>query len=391
MTKRSKYFSKNKARLIRSGPDFFKEMVWLIEGAQQEIHLQTYILEEDATGHRIVDALITAAQRGVKVFLLPDAYGSGQLKSETVSSLRNAGVEIRFFGPLFSKGRIHFGRRLHHKIIIADRSKAMVAGINISNNYSGNADKLPWLDFGVLVEGDVLPSLVKICQRTWAGFHIKKLSTKPNPFLNVTSTPDDSFTTMIQPIENDGLRGKYQCTFSYLKAIGYSRDSITIVGGYFLPGGRARRALKRAILRGVQVRVILPSKSDVGLMHRGMQYLYAWMLRHRIEVYEYLPSNVHGKVIIADKQLVSIGSYDLNNLSTYSNIELNLEIMNQPFAENLSHQLDYVATNQCHKITITELEKRYSVIERLKQWYSYRVVKIMFVLATWLTNKNDEP
>jgi cardiolipin synthase len=264
-----------------------------------------------------------------------------------------------------------------------------VTGINISNNYSGFTGKLPWLDFGVLVEGEVVPSLVRICERTWEGFRfsggIQKTEITDLPL------PDNEQSLMlIRPLENDALRGKYRCTNSYLQAIHMANDSITIVGGYFLPGGRARRALRKAITRGVNIRVILPSKSDVGMMHRGMQYLYAWLLRHRIDLYEYLPSNVHGKVIIADNQLVSIGSYDLNNLSTFSNIELNLEILNKDFALELTRKLDYVVSNQCHKVTITELHQRYTWISQLNLWISYRVVKVMFVLAMWLSNEEEE-
>jgi cardiolipin synthase len=385
---RSKYYTQNRATLLNSGAAFFETMKQLLDGAEKEIYLQTYILEEDETGHYIMDALMGAAGRGVRVMVLPDAYGSGKLKQESIRRLKSAGVQIRLFGPLFSKGRLHFGRRLHHKICVVDRKLALVTGINLSNNYSGFTGKAPWLDFGVLVEGEIVPSLVRICERMWYGFRLKSRWTRheKQEFILPTGYTDQ---VLMRSLENDALRGKYQCAFSYHRAISLANDSITIIGGYFLPGGRARRALRKAITRGVRIRVILPSKSDVGMMHRGMQYLYAWLLRQRIELYEYLPSNVHGKVIIADNQLVSIGSYDLNNLSTFSNIELNLEILNGSFAAGLTKQLDYVVNSQCHKVTITELHQRYSLFSQFKLWLSYRVVKLMFVLAMWLSKEEE--
>ena len=98
---------------------------------------------------------------------------------------------------------------------------------------------------------------------------------------------------------------------------------VWIVGGYFLPGGRTRRLLRNAVRKGVDVCVLVAEKSDVGIMVNARRYLYSWLTTNGIRVYEYKPSNVHGKVLIRDEKWTSIGSYDLNNLSTYSNIELN--------------------------------------------------------------------
>jgi cardiolipin synthase len=387
--KKEKFFQHNHVRLIYSGPPFFTAVIRLLEEAKEEIHFQTYIFEEDETGQRMANELIRAAQRGVKVYLLADAYGSKNFSDETRQRLQAGGVTVRLFRPLLSRGKIHFGRRLHQKIIVCDQRKAIVAGVNISNNYSGVKDRHPWLDFAVLVEGDVIPSILHVCERTWRGFSMKNLRRRFEKSLQKLAA-NPSYQVPVKTLENDGLRGRYQCATSYLRLIHSAKDSIVIVGGYFLPGGRARRALKKAIIRGVRIRVILAAKSDVGLMHRGMQYLYAWLLRNRIEIYEYKPANVHGKVIVSDKKFISIGSYDLNNLSTYSNIEFNLEIMSEPFAVELQTGLEKIIDNQCHPVTMTELENRFSLLQRLRLWYSYRMVKIMFVLAVWLANKENE-
>jgi len=388
--KEEKYFQRNKIQFVLNGPAYFSAVHKLLDETKEEVHFQTYIFEEDDTGRQMADALIRAAERGVKVYLLVDAYGSKNLGEKTKARLKRSGVQLRMFGPLFSKGRIHFGRRLHQKIILSDRRKALIGGINISNNYSGIHGGAPWLDFAVLVEGDVLPSLVNICLKIWLGFSMKNLRRKFEKSLPPPHSSDQASHVWIRPLENDGLRGKYQCAASYLHLINTARDSIDIVGGYFLPGGRARRNLRKAINRGVRIRVILAAKSDIGLMHRGIQYLYAWLLRNRIEIYEYQPSNVHGKLLIVDDKFVSIGSYDLNNLSTYSNIELNLEVSNQPFASQVREELEIVMETQCHAVTMTELEGRFTLWQRLRLWYSYRVLKIMFVLSVWLATKENE-
>jgi cardiolipin synthase A/B len=388
--KEDPYFHHNRIRFIRNGPAYFAAVYKLLDETKEEIHVQTYIFEEDETGNQMADALIRTAQRGVRIDLLVDAFGSKALSEKTISRMKQAGIRMRLFGPLLSKGKIHFGRRLHQKILISDRRKAIIAGVNISNNYSGIKEREPWLDFGVLVEGDVMPSLVKISLRVWLGFGMKRILRRVEKSRIVAGVSDTSFHVRMRPLENDGLRGKYQCTTSYLQLINSAVDSIDIVGGYFLPGGRARRALRKAIQRGVRIRVILAEKSDVGLMHRGIQYLYAWLLRNRIEIYEYQPSNVHGKVLVADGKVVSVGSYDLNNLSTYSNIELNMEVDDKEFAMEVKQELENVIRFKCHTVTMTELESRFSIWQRFRLWYSYRVLKIMFVLAVWLATKENE-
>ena len=371
-----------------SGREYFDLTYQLLEEAKEEVHFQTYIFKEDETGHSMADALIRTAQSGVRVYLLADAYGSNDLAKETIRRMRQAGIVVRLFGPLLSRGRFHIGRRMHQKITLIDRRIALIGGINISNNYSGQKEK-EWLDFGVLVEGDIIPSLVNITLNTWLGMSMQNLRRRWRREQRVEAQRTVVRTVQMKALENDALRGKYQCVASYLHLINSAEDTIDIVGGYFLPGGRGRRALKRAIRRGVKIRLVLASKSDVGLMHRGMLYLYDWLLRNRISIHEYLPANVHGKAIVVDKKLVSIGSYDLNNLSTYSNIELNLEIDDAPFAKNLYEKIDTIIRTQCKTITLTELDKR-SIGQRFANWLSYRMVKFMFVLSVWLATTENE-
>jgi cardiolipin synthase len=148
--------------------------------------------------------------------------------------------------------------------------------------------------------------------------------------------------------------------------------------------------LKRAIDRGVDIQVILAAESDVPLQRSGVEYLYQWMLRNGIRIYEYLPSNVHGKVLIADKKFVSIGSYDLNNLSNYSNIELNLDIDDKEFALYFYQNIEKIIEQDCRLITLEELYKRSNPLKRFKHWISYQIVKTLFILAFWLSNKEDD-
>lgn len=386
---KSGYTYNNAAQLLQSGNSFFDALEKLIDGAAHEIHFQTYIFAEDETGLRVSDALMRAARRGVRIFMLLDAYGSGNLSNAFVNKMKAEKIELRFFGRLFREGKFHIGRRLHRKVIVIDGITSVVSGINISNNYNLFPGSPPWLDFGIIVTGDVSRKLELICKQSWLKIRFATLSKK------LKQQPEQSVDMVKRPVkmrvrQNDRKIGKSQVAGSYYSLIRQAQESIVIVGGYFLPGRKGRRLLKKASKRGVSIRLIVAERSDVGLMRNAMLYLYDWLLRNKIQIYEYLPANVHGKVIVADKKIMSIGSYDLNTLSTYSNIELNLDIDDQILAFHLHDQLDEIMKRDCKKITEQFFKTRRGLNKRFSRWVAYRVVKSLFILSIWLSRKDKE-
>ena len=120
--------------IVRSGSDYFDRCCQLIDQATQSIHLQTYIFTSDHTGQRIKKELIQAARRGVKIFLLLDGFGSKDLEDQDIADLKSNGISIRFFSPLYKDRPFRIGRRLHHKLIVADDHKAIIGGMNISDH-----------------------------------------------------------------------------------------------------------------------------------------------------------------------------------------------------------------------------------------------------------------
>jgi cardiolipin synthase A/B len=371
---------RTKTGLLRSGAYFFEVLEKLIDESTSEIHFQTYILETDETGLRIADALMRAADRGVKIYLLLDAFASSNLLKKKSQELRKHGVDLKFYGPLFRNWHFHIGRRFHRKIIVIDYKFAIVGGINISNNYNQRG----WLDFAVFMEGDIAKRLHNICLQRWVKKSFRKL---PKEYF---IKEKESGSSPIRIRQNDYLRGLNEAAATYRKEIKHAQSSLMIVGGYFLPGGRMRRALKNAVQRGVQVKVILARESDSKIANLSIQYLYHWFIRNKILIFEYIPSNVHGKVLIADKKMVSIGSYDLNNLSTYSNIELNLDIYDEQFASGFHELLDKIIAEDCQLITVEELYKRANILKRFQYWLAYRASKTLFGLSFMLANKQDE-
>ncbi len=372
--------------ILRSGQEFFSVLEQMIDKAEKEIHFQVYIFDKDETGTAIMNALLRAAARGVKVFLVIDRYGSLLLPSVTIDRLLKAGISIKLYGPLIRHWRFHIGRRLHRKIFVFDEKAAIVTGMNISNNYNDINDKKAWLDFACVVKGPVVAGLHVRCLQIWMKKSFRK--TVINRWRQLRRIPLGSQFIRIR--QNDWSRGLNEINATYRHEISHARESLFLVGAYFLPGGRLRRMLKRASDRGVKIQLLVAEKSDVDLMRGATLYLYRWMLRNKISVHEFRASNVHGKLLIADREMISMGSYDLNNLSTYSNIELNLNIYHPEVAAAFQNELQQIANNECRLITEEDLSKRDTHWKMFRHWVAYQLVKSLFSLSVKLAKREKE-
>jgi cardiolipin synthase A/B len=357
-------------QLVHGGEDYFARLETLINAAEHEIHLQTYIFEDDATGKRIAQALINAATKGVEVFLVIDAYGSKGL-GRLGRALEAAGVKMHYFGRVYTGADWAWGRRLHHKIFVADRCHVLVGGVNISNHYSGMDGHLPWLDYALFFEGETGKDIFKICKQIFAQWFVPKR----RRFRLFQKFAHSKHKTTIQLMQNDWLRGKNNIVKSYIKAIKAAKTEVIVANSYFLPGGRFRAALKNAAKRGVRVKVILPGISDVPLVKQAIHYLYAYLLRNGVEIYEWQPSILHAKIACVDGQWSTIGSYNLNYLSAYASIEFNINVLDAEFCSTFQIHLNQMLTQQCVKVVDKNYYHLQNPFIRFWLWLSYLLIR----------------
>lgn len=361
-------------QLLHSGEEYFLGLKKLIDYAQKEIHLQTYIFEDDETGNDIADCLKRAAQRKVKVYVLLDAYGSATLPDSFVQDFIHHGISIRFFSPLFSLNNFYLGRRMHHKVLVVDGKMAVIGGINIANKYRGIQELEPWLDFAVQLDCPAAEDLQKLCR----DYFLKKGSSKKiKPVLHSAGS------ALVGIIQNDWLKNKTEVCDAYTNAILRAKKEIVIIGSYFLPGKKMSKALKKASKRGVKITLILAGISDVPLVRRATEHLYATFLHDHIKIYEWNKSVLHGKAAIVDNQWSTIGSFNLNSLSCYGSIEMNVEIHSSGFAEALRLDFNRVI-NECREVTKSSFEKRANIVNRLADWLSYQTIRTTILSLTFL-------
>ncbi len=354
-------------RLVHSGNDYFDTLENLIQSATHTLHLQTYIFNADETGKKIAGALKKAASRGVKVSVMIDGFGSNSLSHKFVNDLRLAGVSLRFFSPFFSFQNIYFGRRLHHKVVVADHNTALVGGINIADKYHGSSTEPPWLDYAILLSGNVCININKICQQLYGRkFRRKKITT----ILNHNKTEKQSIVHIKQ---NDRFRRKNQISASYLHAIKNAKNSIYITGSYFLPGSKLRNALTDASKRGVEVNLILAGVSDVPVFQLATKWLYDFLFRNKIKIYEWKKSILHAKVALVDDTWATIGSFNLNHLSAYGSVELNIDMMDKQFSKEFQLHIKEVIETGCEQVFQKHQNNHW--IAKLKRWAAYQLTR----------------
>ncbi len=382
------YSYRNRVKLIKGGSNFFNLLQELIAKADKTIHLQFYIFLDDETGTFVMEALKAAARRGVIVYLHLDGYASQALPKRCVIDMRTAGVNVKWFEPFYRSRHFYFGRRLHHKVVVVDGIYSLVGGLNVCNRYNDMPDEPAWLDMAIYCEGEASFVLNKSCYEIWGD---KKII----PPVNWDVI--DKFCQQIPPGEqiqtrmrrNDWVKRKREIWRSYLDMFYKAEKHITIMCSYFLPGRLFRRKLTQAARRGVKIRVILAGTSDIMMAKHAERYLYEWLFKNNIEIFEYQDTVLHAKVATYDSNWTTVGSYNVNNISAYASLELNMEVNDNSFALLTENMLDDIITKHCKKITRENYTASTHLFRRLWQRFCYSFINNTLNLVTFYFKQEE--
>jgi cardiolipin synthase len=387
-TSRHDYKSGHSIELLRSGESYFTACKKAIDEAKNFIHFQTYIIEDDETGRRFVNALIRASQRGIRVYFLLDAYGSSSFSTELMTQVVEAGILFRKFSPgLITKG-FKFSLRLHHKVLLVDGELTIIGGMNIANRYHGTPKSKEWLDFALLIKGPVCAHVLFILKRLWHKAFIAKKDRSRETLHDVPVYADD---VRVKVLQNNWYRNKIEILKSYRSALKHSHERMIIFNSYFLPGRNERKLLKNASRRGVDIKIVFSAESDTPVFKRATSFLYDFILRNNIKIYEYLPSNMHAKVATVDGNWVTIGSYNMNHLSDYGSVEMNADVLDSKFAGEFEEILQHIIDNDCRQVTFVDYVNRKTWLYQLADWFSYQMIRILMRLMFLMTLGKPKP
>jgi cardiolipin synthase len=378
------YTIHNKVVLVRGGKKYFDVLEHIINRAHTILHLQMYIFNDDETGSRIINALLKAAERGVQIFIVLDGYASRTISKSSIENLKSAGINFRWFNPIFKSRYFYFGRRLHHKVVVADASVGLVGGVNITNRYN-DFNAPAWLDWALYVRGDVCLQLNKICAEIWTKSHWGKR--RATRFIHPMKTIMHNENCLVRARVNDWVRGKKQITKTYIEMLKKAQHSVIIISSYFLPGTLIKKYLKAAAKRGVKIKIIVAGVSDVPLAKQAERHMYNWLLKNEIEIYEYKKTVLHGKLSTYDERFVTVGSYNINNVSAYASIELNLDVMGEAFAKKTGTVLQKIIRDDCTQIKEADHKMKQTFFVRVWQRICHDIYRIILYLFTFYFKK----
>jgi len=350
----SPVLSGNSAQVFVDADETYDRMQEAILAASDHVHLASYIFRPDAAGRRFRDLLVAKAGEGVEVRLLVDDVGSHGLDDSFVLVLENAGGKFARFMPVMPlRPTWRPNLRNHRKILVVDGLVGFCGGLNIGEEYQGRKKKFaPWRDTHMRIEGPAVWRLQEIFCEDWHfAADENLLSRKYYPDFQADACPGKE---MIQVVES-GPDKRYETIRAVLfSAINAARKNVYITTPYFIPDDAMLLALKVASWRGVDVRILLPGKSDLLLVKWAGRSYYRELLEAGIRLYEHRPGILHAKTMAIDGSWATVGSANLDIRSFRLNFEVNVLISGRAFAARME-EIFASDLEHAHEITTQQM------------------------------------
>ncbi len=332
----------NSLTLLMNGKAKFDDMFAAIRNAKESVHLEYFNFRNDSIAAKLFEILVQKRREGVEVRALFDAFGNASnnqpLKKKHLRELRAKGIDIHKFDPLRFPWINHVFHRDHRKIVIIDGRIAYTGGMNVADYYITGTELVGrWRDMHCRVDGSVVNELQNIFARIWEKETDEKL-TDPKYYQGGKAdisyftglTPDTCATAgrkMIGVVNREPRTTNRIIREFYEDAIDAAKDSLMIVNPYLVPTPGIKKALKRAIERGVKVEIMVSAKNDIPLTPDAMFYQMHKFMKRGAHVYIYEGGFHHTKIMMVDGKFCTVGSSNLNSRSLRFDYEENLAVI----------------------------------------------------------------
>lgn len=340
---------------LHDGEQAYPRMLAAIEAAQRSVLLATYIFDTDAVGERFIEALGRAQRRGVRVCALVDGYAELSLRRRRASRrLAQQGVTVlRFHPPTLLPPSLHINLRNHRKLLIVDDTLGFTGGMNIGLRHMARdpANPAPEHDLHFELRGPIVQQLAETFAEDW---RYSGGGDCPCPEQPPAASCDGAVCRVITDGPNEDLG---QLSLVLMAAFAIARQRIRIMTPYFLPPRELIAALETAVMRGVAVEIVLPSRSDLEKVRRAMRHMLGELILRGLRIYYQPPPFAHTKLLMIDGEYAQIGSANLDPRSLRLNFELVVEVYDRAFVQTLDAHFEAVR-RRSHLLRLEELRRQ---------------------------------
>ncbi|OIR12549.1 major cardiolipin synthase ClsA [mine drainage metagenome] len=361
----------NKVDLLVDGPTTYDAMFLAIQHAKDHINMETYIIQDDEIGQRFAKLLVSKQNAGVQVNLIYDSVGSMDTPKAFFMPLIESGgnvLEFNPINPLKARKSWQVSRRDHRKLLIVDGQVAFVGGINISSVYSSGSfgrskptkSNTAWRDTHLRIAGSVVSEFQKLFMATWL-----EQTGQPLAFKNYFPKPDSQGNEVVRAIGSSPEAAYSQIYVTLLSAINSAETRVFLTNAYFVPDPQMLSALKEAVQRGVDVRLLLPEKTDSILVFYASRSYYDELLDAGVKIYERQDAMLHAKTALIDGVWSTIGSTNLDWRSFTDNQEINAVILGQDFGDKMQAMFEKDLASS--KLVTLDTWRKRSIGARIKE------------------------
>ena len=316
----------NSFRLLVDGGEFFPRMLAAIAAARSFVLLEMYLVQSGAVMDRFIEAFVAARARGVAVCILIDAFGSLRLTGVDRQRLVEAGVHLADYNVLGWRKRLANLLRNHRKLLLVDDRIAFVGGAGLTDDFDSAVSEHAWHDLMLEIRGPVVHDWHRLFVHT----SLRRLgrTVPPLPLIDPPAAGEGAGRL----VTSAGWH-RSQLAASVLQRIDTAQRRVWIMSAYFVTSHRLRKALRTAVRRGVDVRLMVPGpRTDHPLVRHAARRFFGKLLRNRVRIFEYQPRFLHAKLMLCD-DWVSVGSSNFDRWSFKWNLEANQEALDPTLAE----------------------------------------------------------
>lgn len=356
----------NAFKLMINGSVFYPKMLQAIAQAKSLVLLETYFVESGEITSQFVLALIAAAKRGVKTFVLFDAMGSRNLSDSDINLLKSNSINLCFYHPLKFKFLLNNFYRDHRKLLLIDDDLAYVGGAGLSDRFIGEAY---WRDNMVEIKGAVVFDWHKLFLNNW-NKHAKMIV----PTRMIAQTHNTLWNSLGRVAYSRGYFLN-DIKKNLIQNINTSKSRVWLASAYFVPSLKLRRALYTAACNNIDVKLLVPGiKTDNPMSRYIGQGYYSKLLKKGVKIFEYNHHFIHSKVVLVD-QWVTIGSSNLDRWSAKWNLEANQEIQDKDFSNHI-YNMFLTDLENTTEITFYDWKKR-SLTQKFKVWFWKHMARVI--------------